>query len=105
MKKIKIAGNLIVIWFLHFLIYNTYYGWNLEPLTDMEKMWDTVSSVFLYICFFFYMTPLLKLYEDAIKRMEDRQNAVSDPVENCIYEQDNTTAMNCKHCGQGKHRH
>lgn len=48
-----------------------------------------------------YGEMLVQEYKDANKNI-----IISNIMKNCkCYEQDNTTAMNCKHCGQSKWMH
>jgi hypothetical protein len=43
---------------------------------------------------------------DKIAKLESEPTPQPEPVqEGCIYESDNTTAMNCKHCGRPKWHH
>lgn len=70
MKNIKISNILIIIWGLHFIIYNTYFGWNLKPINDYEVIQDLISRWIFYIAIMFYLLPVFKLYEHAVNEFE-----------------------------------
>ena len=72
MKKIKIGKTLMMIWFITYIVYNTYFGWNKEPMSEIEKNFDTASSILLWIGVLVYFNPIYKLYEDAVSKMESK---------------------------------
>jgi hypothetical protein len=67
MKAIKLAKKMMTVWFIHFIIYNTYYGWNLKPINETEAQWDMVSQIWLFTSFIIYLSPLIHAYEKALK--------------------------------------
>ncbi|MFD1292646.1 hypothetical protein ACFQ5N_02250 [Lutibacter holmesii] len=67
MKKInfaiKLGGILIVYW----IVYNTYFGWNMYPETEMELNFDNVFKYGMYFCVWVYFLPLWDAYQKFIK--------------------------------------
>lgn len=71
MKYLKIGNRIIIAGFIFFIIYNTWFGWNLQPESKMEEYMDTLFGwlVTVGLCFYFY--PLIKIYERRVKRWEE----------------------------------
>lgn len=72
MKNIILAKTLIVLNLLYIVIYNSYFGWNLHPMSDAERICDTIVHYVDVIAIFFYLLPLADLYEKALKKLEDK---------------------------------
>lgn len=72
MKNIILAKTLIVLNILFIVIYNSYFGWNLHPVSDAERICDTIVHYVDVIAIFFYLLPLADLYEKALKKLEDK---------------------------------
>lgn len=70
MKTLKTAKTMFRIWFITFLIYNSYFGWNAEPINDAEKICDAISQLLLGASIWVYMTPFFKYLEKRIKEDE-----------------------------------
>jgi hypothetical protein len=68
MKLIKIGRSILIVTFLYFFIYNSYFGWNLEPINETEELCDKISKIFFNIGFILYIMPLFRLYEDTIDK-------------------------------------
>lgn len=68
MKYIKTAQFLSAILLIYYLTYNTCFGWNKLPESDLEKLFDYVFSVGLYIVAILYLLPLFSVYERFIER-------------------------------------
>jgi hypothetical protein len=82
MKRIKWSKYILGAWILHFVIFNTYFGWNKEPINDAELYQDHISRFLLYAWLFTYISPIYGLYEDAINRLEKRNKLEKDINEN-----------------------
>lgn len=72
MKNIILAKTLIVLNILFIVIYNSYFGWNLHPVSDAERICDTIVHYVDVIAIFFYLLPLADLYEKSLKKLEDK---------------------------------
>jgi hypothetical protein len=72
MKNIILAKTLIVLNILYIVIYNSYFGWNLTPMSDAERICDTIVHYVDVIAIIIYLTPLAHLYEKALKQLEDK---------------------------------
>jgi hypothetical protein len=72
MKNIILAKTLIVLNLLYIVIYNSYFGWNLHPMSDAERICDTIVHYVDVIAIFIYLLPLADLYEKALKKLEDK---------------------------------
>lgn len=70
MKLIKIAKLIILINFLYYIVYNTYFGWNFHSLTQIESICDSIYLMINEIAIVLYIFPLFSLYESTI---ENRQ--------------------------------
>lgn len=71
MKKINFAEWLIVILTIFFVVYNTIYGWNEQPINSSEKACDTIFTLGLYLAWFIFLLPILDLYKYHVKKVED----------------------------------
>jgi hypothetical protein len=72
MKKIKLAKAIIQLNFLFWVIYNTYFGWNANPLTQIEENCDTIFSLMIKVAIVIYIIPFFSLYEKIIKHEDKR---------------------------------
>tara|TARA_R110001632_G_scaffold146924_1_gene263937 strand:- start:545 stop:766 length:222 start_codon:yes stop_codon:yes gene_type:complete len=73
MKKINLAIKLMLGLIVFYLIYNTIFGWNSEPINEYEKGCDIVAKLWYKICIFLYLLPVLDLYEDLVKKLDERK--------------------------------
>ncbi len=73
MKKIKLASNAMMLLVLFFIIYNTYFGWNMLAMSDPERTCDYIFQMGMYGALAVYFLPLLDVYKDFIKRFEGKQ--------------------------------
>ena len=76
MKKIKFAVRLLIVSMLFWVCYNTYFGWNLKPINDIEESCDTIFSVLRFFGLVIFFSPLLDVYVDFIKDYESKKNRV-----------------------------
>ena len=67
MKKIKLAYRLVVINVVFYIIYNTYFGWNMYSLSEAETYCDNVFKIAFYFVLWIYFLPLVDVYEKFIK--------------------------------------
>lgn len=70
MRKMKFGNTLMVISVLFFIVYNTYFGWNKLPVSEIEQTCDNIFSLGMVIGLVWYLLPLVKVYEDFIKSRE-----------------------------------
>jgi hypothetical protein len=73
MERIKLAINIARILTIYFLIYNTIFGWNMEPINEYEKICDTILSIGMKLTAIIYFSPLFKVYENYIRRNEKEE--------------------------------
>jgi hypothetical protein len=67
MKNIKFAKRLIQLNILFWIIYNTYFGWNFDAISELEKNCDTIFIVTINVSIAIYLMPLFSLYEKTIE--------------------------------------
>jgi len=72
MKTIKLAKAIIQFNFLYWVIYNSYFGWNLYPMSDAEKICDQILHYVFLVAICMYLMPVARLYELAIKKYEEQ---------------------------------
>lgn len=70
MKKIKLSFKIVLILFLFFIIYNTYFGWNKLPENEIEERCDFIFKYGMQLAVIIYFLPLLKIYENWVKNHE-----------------------------------
>jgi hypothetical protein len=66
-KSIGRAGA--VVWLLScifFLIYNTYFGWNLQPINENEVFCDTLFERCMSFGLILYIYPFVRAYSKLI---------------------------------------
>lgn len=68
MKRIKWGTRIVALAMIYWIIYNSYYGWNAEPINDTEAFLDLIYQVAIYIGFLLYLSPLIELYEASVKK-------------------------------------
>lgn len=68
MTRIKIAKALIIFSFIYFIIYNSVFGWNMYPQSELEKTFDLIYTYIWKIALIIYLMPLLDLYEKKVKK-------------------------------------
>lgn len=73
MKKIRIAHRLAFFATVFWIGYNTYFGWNIHPESELESTLDNVYSIAVAIAIVFYLYPILGVYEGFIKKWEDNK--------------------------------
>jgi hypothetical protein len=70
MKSIKISQKSTWLWVIGFIAYNTYFGWNKTPLSELETTFDGVFRVWMTFNIVIYLYPLFKRYEKWIEKQE-----------------------------------
>lgn len=70
MKTIKFAKRCMLAIVIFFIAYNTYFGWNKLPQSELEKTFDCISNEGIKIAWLIYFLPVLKVYEKWIERNE-----------------------------------
>lgn len=62
-KNIGRAGT--IVWFIScmfFLIYNTYFGWNLKPINESEIFCDNLFENAMSLGLILYIYPFMRAY-------------------------------------------
>lgn len=67
MKNIILGKNIILISWIYYIIYNSYFGWNWDSQSDAESNCDTIFKIIVYVGITIYLIPLFKLYEKLVK--------------------------------------
>ncbi len=67
MKRISFAKNIAILVNIYWIAYNTYFGWNFKPESDLEITFDRIYILILYIAIAIYFLPMLDKYEKWIK--------------------------------------
>jgi uncharacterized protein YbbC (DUF1343 family) len=80
MKKIKLAKLIIQINLLFFVVYNAYFGFNSQPLTEIEENCDIIFSSITKIGILIYILPLFTLYESAVESKDNKTVLTGDNV-------------------------
>lgn len=70
MKLINIGGIIFTLSFIFYVVYNQYFGWNLLPETENERLCDRIFLLTNYIAIGIYLTPLITLYRKSVEKME-----------------------------------
>jgi len=66
MKTIIFAKRLMGVIGLYFIIYNSIFGWNIEPKSEYETLCNMILDILLFISVILYFSPLVKVYEKFI---------------------------------------
>jgi hypothetical protein len=74
MKNIKFAKRLIQLNLLFWIMYNTYFGWNFDAISELEKNCDTIFIVTINVSIAIYLMPLFSLYEKTIEAFTKIKN-------------------------------
>jgi hypothetical protein len=75
MKKIKLAKLIIQFNLIFFVVYNAYFGFNPQSLTEIEENCDIIFSAITKIGILIYILPLFTLYESAIESKDNEQGS------------------------------
>ena len=75
MKKIKLAKLIIQFNLIFFVVYNAYFGFNPQSLTEIEENCDIIFSAITKIGLLIYILPLFTLYESAIESKDNEQGS------------------------------
>lgn len=74
MRKINIGKFFFKAGFVFYIIQNCLFGWNEQPMSNLEAYADKIV-IFLYAFgFVFYFKPLFKLYEEYVKYLDENGN-------------------------------
>lgn len=78
---LKIGGYLLAFAVALYVGENFYFGWNDYPMSEAEEIVDQIVIWSFTIGVLIYWCPVVQLYEDAIKKMNDRKNNEIDENE------------------------
>jgi hypothetical protein len=70
MKLIKFAKLLVQLNILFWIIYNTYFGWNLYAASEAEANLDKIFMTIMKVAVALYLMPLFSLYESLFQKEE-----------------------------------
>ena len=65
--KAKFGRVLMVVLLIFFVAYNTYFGWNQSPQSELEKIFDSIVSGGVSAALVIYFWPLLRVYNKWLK--------------------------------------
>ena len=65
--KAKFGRVLMVVMLIFFVAYNTYFGWNQSPQSELEKIFDSIVSGGVSAALVIYFWPLLRVYNKWLK--------------------------------------
>lgn len=66
-----------MLWVIGFIAYNTYFGWNKLPLSELETTFNGVFRVWMTFNIGNYLFPLFKRYEKWIEK-EDKSDQIKE---------------------------
>ena len=78
MKWINAGRIMFAAWLAFFIAYNTWFGWNSEPINRTEEIMDLISKLHLWLAVVVYTWPLVDLYVFAVENMEEKKKDVED---------------------------
>jgi len=67
-KFLKSGSELLMIHLFFIFIINVVYGFSEHEISASEKAFRGLNDVLFYISVIVYFTPLLKIYQDKVKR-------------------------------------
>lgn len=67
LHRIAIYGFMIHI--LLYIGYNTYFGWNTEPINRYQELWDVSMKSFRNLLFVLYILPIFRMFENKVKEL------------------------------------
>lgn len=70
MKTIKFAKKCMIVLVLFFIAYNTYFGWNKLPESELEKTLDWLFEKGVVSSLVIYFSPVFNVYEKWIQKNE-----------------------------------
>ena len=70
MENIKNAKFLLIIWVVLFVSYKAYFGWNEDPINEIERKLDILCKFGVYIAVCYYILPFFKMYEYFVNKFE-----------------------------------
>lgn len=74
----RIGLKIIVYNYIFFLIYNSYYGWNLQPVSISERVCDIIYTIMHNIGLFLFLLPLFIIYKDAVLNYKEKKDGHRD---------------------------
>ena len=80
MKKIKLATRMMQLLIVYYIIYNSIFGWNMLPESDIEALCDKIFSTGIYFAFIIYFLTLFEVYRKFIKKQESKNQNISLPI-------------------------
>lgn len=73
MKKLKLSAIIFIAACIYYMIYNTYFGWNLHPQSAAEQLCDEWWHSLVVVSFIIYIHPALQMYENALRKMDQQK--------------------------------
>jgi len=74
MKLINTSKTLISLSILFYVGYNTYFGWNKEPINQYETICDMISKISFITSIILYVAPLFSIYEAILQAIENEND-------------------------------
>ena len=72
--KLKWLDRYFNILIVYFVCYNTYFGWNKKPLTELETTFDDVLKIALYLGFGFILHIILSYIKFKMHKYQSEIN-------------------------------
>ena len=76
-KVLDKASNLALINIIYFIIYNTYFGWNLKPMSESEKICDYIFEIFTFLYIIPICLVLYRLLNHTLMKMDYEKNPLN----------------------------
>jgi hypothetical protein len=71
MKRQGASKLIFWITLLFYLIYNTIFGWNKTPISNIEIKCDDITKILLYVSAALYIAPIMDYIEKKINEDDD----------------------------------
>jgi len=71
MKILNFATKLMFFLWIYYVTYNSIFGWNKLPINNTEVICDNIFKYGMFFAIILYLSPLLKIYENIVKRNLD----------------------------------
>ena len=68
MKRMNVAAIIFAANVLFFVVYNCIYGWNAEPIDELEALLDTIYTKVNIFAAILYFSPLIDIYGNWVEK-------------------------------------
>jgi uncharacterized membrane protein YphA (DoxX/SURF4 family) len=68
---VKYLAKILIVFNLFYIVtYNSYFGWNLNPMSYAERVCDNIAHCVNIVAIIIYLLPLARIYESTTKKQE-----------------------------------